>query len=311
MRGSGRGILPSAIRRPRPAPAIEVHVFPSPDNGIVSRIDAGTMTLISELQETEPPAAEVCQASGGFLFIGRTASIIKVDLATMEPVADTTEQGGQNWAMDEGADGSLLTGASNWSVARWDPADLIPLAGPVFDHSATVYGIVMGPDGFVYSGAGGGEIIKRDPQTLAGIETFDGPDGDPWGMAFGPDGHLYVGLFGQVAKIDVTGTEMSVIDAYEGIPAGEIVWDVVAGGGFIFATDQSDTVHKIDPSDMSGAGTYTGHGDLVYGLSFGADGFLYTASADGEVHRIDPASMTNAGTHDVQSTLWAVHAAAI
>ena len=144
-------------------------------------------------------------------------------------------------------------------------------------------------NGFVY--IAGKDITKVDAFNMTLEGTFTDHTDRVRSIDFGNDGFLYSGSDdGTVKKIDpVTMTEVGQFAGHTG-GVGSVIY---GDDGFVYSA--SAEIKKIDPSDMSDAGTGTG---TAFSMTFGnyqGNDFIYLGQSN-QVARIDPSDMSSAGS---------------
>ena len=143
-------------------------------------------------------------------------------------------------------------------------------------------------------------LIKLNLDTMEQAGVIDFGDDHANDVAAGTDGYVYTcGDDEKVRKIDPSNMSQ-VGNAYTG-HTDRVQALVFGADGYLYSGDWVPSeVHKIDPSDMTQKGVYTGEG-VTFGLAFNTDQYLYRATY-GAVNKVNPGTMSEADTYDFDGT---------
>jgi streptogramin lyase len=164
-------------------------------------------------------------------------------------------------------------------VGRINPANPADKQGHGGYGVITPAGIAAGPDGKIWLGDQGGQVVRIEPSDMNFIPAAIPLAGfNIRNLAAGPDGNVWVTDFGgQIGRVTPSGT----VTAFN--PAGDAAWDIVPGpdGNLWYtAPEGTDTkIGRVTPAgDVGLQYSATPVGDQR-GITVGPDGALWFAQA--------------------------------
>lgn len=103
--------------------------------------------------------------------------------------------------------------------------------------------------------------------------------------------YLYTTLNTGIARFDV-----STLEYIDTTPFGTgQTYRPVLKEGYLYFGSADKNIYKVDVSDLSVVGQFTGALNTLLDLEWGRDGYLYSADWNGDVRKIDPSTMTQVG----------------
>jgi virginiamycin B lyase len=162
------------------------------------------------------------------------------------------------------------------AVCRINPANPADKQGHGGYGVTTQAGIAAGPDGAMWLGDHGGQVVRIDAATMNFLPPAIPVTGfNIRNLAPGPDGNVWVTDFGgQVAKV----TPAGVATPYD--VTGNTAWDIVTGpdNNLWYTVPDGNRVGKITTAGVFNDFPVTAGGDQ-FGITVGPDGALWFAQA--------------------------------
>jgi len=151
--------------------------------------------------------------------------------------------------------------------------------------------MAYGPDGHLYAGAAGDNVIRRfhgSSGALLDVFTSGASLSEPRNLAFGPDGNLYVADKGADAVLRFDFATGAFINVFASGIADPVGLAFGADGHLYVSSAADDNVQHFNPLSGALLGVFASGGglDAPQGIAFGPDGNLYVSGQlSGQVHR--------------------------
>jgi hypothetical protein len=268
-------------------------------------VEGNTSRCVACLRASDCAANQICDYATGAcvegalsLLLCNGTSVLKFDITTGASQGTFATGGGLGlcYGLAQGPDGNLY-------VADFTSETVLEFAGSngAFLSSITVsaspYDVAFGPNGDLFVGVSGGNVLRYNPTTGAALGTFATAPAlsDHGGLLFHEDSLFisFIGTPGTLYRYNAT-TGALIGLVYDGFTSNGPRKPTVAPDGALFVPNwQSPNVAKFDPTTFAFAGNHISDAaGSPNSVAFGRDGHLlvlsdYLTPAGAVVRRYD------------------------